>query len=234
MINEEISTIFVVGFPDDMQEREFQNMFIFSPGFEAATLKIPQKDSSDDDASTNGSTGNGSSTNARKQIIGFAKFRTRLEALDARDRLSGRKVDAEKGSVLKAEMAKKNLHTKRGLSNEQNNSSVNSVASTVSAVGLPLLPPSTKRFPTPGSINTNPYEAFNGVPPFAPPPLPSDLLSPQDYGYDFYSDVSVYTPTTPTTPVFPDQTPFSSARGSFDATNGAINGLVPPSRPLSN
>lgn len=38
---EEISTIFVVGFPEDMQEREFQNMFIFSPGFEAATLKLP-------------------------------------------------------------------------------------------------------------------------------------------------------------------------------------------------
>lgn len=38
---EEISTIFVVGFPEDMQEREFQNMFMFSPGFEAATLKIP-------------------------------------------------------------------------------------------------------------------------------------------------------------------------------------------------
>jgi hypothetical protein len=74
MINEEISTIFVVGFPDDMQEREFQNMFIFSPGFEAATLKIPQKDSSDDDASANGSTiGNGTisgnGNNARKQIV---------------------------------------------------------------------------------------------------------------------------------------------------------------------
>jgi hypothetical protein len=41
-----------------------------------------------------------------------------LQALEARDILSGRKVDAEKGSVLKAEMAKKNLHTKRGLSNE--------------------------------------------------------------------------------------------------------------------
>lgn len=37
----EISTIFVVGFPENMQEREFQNMFIFSPGFEAATLKLP-------------------------------------------------------------------------------------------------------------------------------------------------------------------------------------------------
>jgi hypothetical protein len=46
--NEEISTIFVVGFPDDMQEREFQNMFIFSPGFEAATLKVPSKDQEDE------------------------------------------------------------------------------------------------------------------------------------------------------------------------------------------
>ncbi|KAI0686630.1 hypothetical protein C8Q76DRAFT_761708, partial [Earliella scabrosa] len=42
----------------------------------------------------------------RKQIIGFAKF--------ARDVLQGRRVDAEKGAVLKAEMAKKNLHTNRG------------------------------------------------------------------------------------------------------------------------
>ncbi|KAI8388824.1 uncharacterized protein BYT42DRAFT_544052 [Radiomyces spectabilis] len=109
---EEISTIFVVGFPDDMQEREFQNMFIFSPGFEAATLKIPSKETDDDTAM------NGNNSNTRKQIIGFAKFRTRLEAMEAKDILSGRKVDAEKGSVLKAEMAKKNLHTKRGLSND--------------------------------------------------------------------------------------------------------------------
>ena len=42
--NEEISTIFVVGFPDDMYEREFQNMFLFCPGWEAATLKIPNHD----------------------------------------------------------------------------------------------------------------------------------------------------------------------------------------------
>lgn len=54
----------------------------------------------------------------RKQIIGFAKFHTRADALHARDVLSGRRVDAEKGSILKAEMAKKNLHTKRGLSND--------------------------------------------------------------------------------------------------------------------
>ncbi len=38
---EEITTIFVVGFPEDMHEREFTNMFTFSSGFEGATLKIP-------------------------------------------------------------------------------------------------------------------------------------------------------------------------------------------------
>ncbi|KAJ3719462.1 hypothetical protein C8R42DRAFT_723138 [Lentinula raphanica] len=208
-MQEDISTIFVVGFPDDMQEREFQNMFTFSSGFEAATLKIPNKEYTaygvsgsagaappglsaglnpslasivraqavindpynlvtmnqggvvvdggrdgtmsswptapiDDSyyppglgvgalggivpgvggpGLTLGPTPNPSSTNAvpgtgpapRKQIIGFAKFRTREEALEARDVLQGRRVDIEKGAVLKAEMAKKNLHTKRGV-----------------------------------------------------------------------------------------------------------------------
>ncbi|KLO19918.1 hypothetical protein SCHPADRAFT_817501, partial [Schizopora paradoxa] len=175
---EEISTIFVVGFPDDMQEREFQNMFTFSPGFEAATLKIPNKDltaygtsapppsasingrsgvgfglgypyngandpynlvtmnqggvvvdgrdgttsswpSADPDLQASLGLGNPNAQNGpaapRKQIIGFAKFRSRAEALAARDLLQGRRVDIEKGAVLKAEMAKKNLHTKRGV-----------------------------------------------------------------------------------------------------------------------
>ncbi|KAI3483474.1 hypothetical protein L1887_53701 [Cichorium endivia] len=38
---EEITTVFIVGFPDDMSEREFANMFLFAKGFEASTLKIP-------------------------------------------------------------------------------------------------------------------------------------------------------------------------------------------------
>ncbi|KZT70334.1 hypothetical protein DAEQUDRAFT_218130 [Daedalea quercina L-15889] len=160
---EEISTIFVVGFPEDMQEREFQNMFTFSPGFEAATLKIPNKEFTAYGSGTSGPSGpstrmqypgsndpynlvtvnqggvvvdggrDGPTTSwpsatddshfvssnlpvqpPRKQIIGFAKFRTRQEAQDARDVLQGRRVDIERGAVLKAEMAKKNLHTKRG------------------------------------------------------------------------------------------------------------------------
>ncbi|KAI3638067.1 hypothetical protein MIR68_003678 [Amoeboaphelidium protococcarum] len=96
---EEITTIFVIGFPEDLQEREFQNLFTFAPGYEAATLKYPQPQSDD--------------CGSRKQIIGFAKFATREEALNARNILNGKKIDSERGHVLKSEMAKKNLHTKR-------------------------------------------------------------------------------------------------------------------------
>jgi hypothetical protein len=49
----------------------------------------------------------------RRQTIGFAKFRTRVDAVHARDLLQGRKMDAFYNAVLKVELAKKNLHTKR-------------------------------------------------------------------------------------------------------------------------
>ncbi|KAJ3546198.1 hypothetical protein NMY22_g2145 [Coprinellus aureogranulatus] len=141
-----------------MQEREFQNMFTFSDGFEAATLKIPNKEytaygargyqgfsgpndpynlvtvnqggvvvdggrdgtmsswpAAPGDESSSHFGGNNPNMAPRKQIIGFAKFKTRDAAIHARDTLQGRRVDIEKGAVLKAEMAKKNLHTKRGV-----------------------------------------------------------------------------------------------------------------------
>lgn len=155
----DVSTIFVVGFPDDMTEREFTNMFAFAEGFEAATLKFPWPrdgsiagsdagDRADEftaaaaaaatgqqpqqqqqqqlatafegfatGASTPLSTtasANGTTPGARK-IIGFARFATREQALDARDTLSGRRVDYERGSILKAEMAKKNLHMRKNV-----------------------------------------------------------------------------------------------------------------------
>ncbi|KAG5459046.1 MAG: hypothetical protein BJ554DRAFT_614 [Olpidium bornovanus] len=207
---EEISTIFVVGFPEDMQEREFQNMFVFCVGFEAATLKIPTFSAEDVDPLS------GSMANPRKQIvsgpkirppqaaeeagpdlgcraIGFAKFRTRLDALEARDVLSGRKVDAEKGSVLKAEMAKKNLHTKRGLSNEQYFSSAFSPAPWAAPHmqgGSPLISPAVTRkqsFQPLPSIICPPVmcDAFCSFPATCSASLPSGLLmSPQDPGTD--------------------------------------------------
>lgn len=173
---EEITTVFIVGFPDDMGEREFANMFLFAKGFEASTLKVPVGGPSsipgrpaensgagpggpysavnmpgpasmfdsgawDEQAMSmgiprsgpggdaysslpgmGGMSGNSAERNASnaaagpgkiKQIIGFAKFRTRVEALEARDALNGRKIDVERGCVLKTEMAKKNLHTKQ-------------------------------------------------------------------------------------------------------------------------
>jgi hypothetical protein len=96
-------------------------MFTFSSGFEAAILKIPNKDYTAY-GSPSGTTSTAPSglplrggQPPRKEIIGFAKFRTRQEALEARDLLQGRCIDIEKGAILKAKMAKKNLHTKRGV-----------------------------------------------------------------------------------------------------------------------
>ncbi|KAJ2747783.1 hypothetical protein GGI20_000253 [Coemansia sp. BCRC 34301] len=134
---DDITTIFVGGIPDDMKEREFQNMFTFSPGFEAATLKFP---SPDDGLDKDGQ---------KKQIIGFAKFHTRMEALEARDTLTGRLVDAEKYCVLKAEMAKKNLHTKRGLSSLGLSSAVGATFGLDTAAANPggLQPPPQSALP---------------------------------------------------------------------------------------
>jgi RNA recognition motif-containing protein len=101
----DISTIFIIGFPDDFKERELANMFLFAPGFEGAVLKstniavcpaLPP-----DDAGT------------RKQLIGFVKFSKTCEATYAVDTLNGRILDQERGLVLKAEIAKKNLFLKR-------------------------------------------------------------------------------------------------------------------------
>ncbi|KAI8876582.1 hypothetical protein K501DRAFT_298741 [Backusella circina FSU 941] len=102
---DDVTTIFVVGFPDDMQEREFQNMFAFSKGFEAASLKWHSKEQEDENLA--------SLMMNKKQMIGFARFHTRLEAYEAAEIINGRKVDYEKGTTLKAEMAKKNLHVKQ-------------------------------------------------------------------------------------------------------------------------
>lgn len=51
---DDVTTIFVVGFPEDMAEREFQNMFTFCHGFEAASLKWHCKDQEEDNIPSNG------------------------------------------------------------------------------------------------------------------------------------------------------------------------------------
>lgn len=130
---QEISTLFMAGFPEDMTDREFSNMFLFAKGFEASMLKYPQPTKSEDDFRKPGDR-HGTWSQAdrdgqhsppqqepeqpsakNKQIIGFAKFSTREEALQARDVLNGFRIDTDRGCILKAELAKKNLHTKRSV-----------------------------------------------------------------------------------------------------------------------
>ncbi|CAO3612425.1 unnamed protein product [Mucor hiemalis] len=218
---DDVTTIFVVGFPDDMQEREFQNMFIFSKGFEAASLKWHCRDQQEDQDMFS------SILNNKKQMIGFARFRSRLEASEAANLMNGKRVDNEKGSILKAEMAKKNLHIKR-------NSIVPSTTTSTSTAATLL--PSAVMLPEPSSspmtiLSRRLSQAHPGdlMPAFSSPPhptsaskyesfspLPSDLLSPGDYKHDPFLSEHL---TTPNTPSFNDSL-FGIRSLSFDARNG--------------
>lgn len=116
----DISTIFIIGFPDDFKERELTNMFLFAPGFEGAVLKTTCISTcpayfQSATTTTNSSNSNSNSVTEdpqRKQLIGFVKFSKPAEALYALEILNGRILDLERGLVLKAEIAKKNFYIK--------------------------------------------------------------------------------------------------------------------------
>ncbi|KAI8989262.1 hypothetical protein BDB01DRAFT_781167 [Pilobolus umbonatus] len=165
IISEEIKTIFVVGFPENMQEREFQNMFLFAKGFEGASLKWHSRDQDDTEYHV--------LLSNKKQMIGFAKFSSRQGALEAIELIDGKRIDSDKNTILKAEMAKKNLHIKRRVvtsSSSHNQLNEHSPINIQRKEGIQLI--STHYDP---SSN---YESFS--------PLPSDLLSPEDYSDSYF------------------------------------------------
>ncbi|CDH49352.1 rna binding protein [Lichtheimia corymbifera JMRC:FSU:9682] len=214
--SDDVTTIFVVGFPEDMSEREFQNMFIFSGGFEAASLKWHCKEQEDEN--NNNTTMN--TNNGKKQMIGFARFRTRLEALEAVDVLNGKRIDQERGILLKAEMAKKNLHIKRG-STAANDTITPSFVSSAAVPPLSILSKKMQQG------NGTAYDSFS--------PLPSDLLSPEDYyKTDPFMNKDPYCASTPTTPVFTDSLfgfrGNSTDFGGFMSSPPHAFGLIPPPR----
>lgn len=90
--NEEVRTLFVLGFPPDVKERELQNLLRWWPGYEASQMNFKGE-----------------------QPMGFALFSSAAMALSARDALHNLVFDPEANSVLRAEMAKKNLYVKRGV-----------------------------------------------------------------------------------------------------------------------
>lgn len=137
-----------------------------------------------------------------------------MEALESIEVLSGRKVDQEKGSVLKAEMAKKNLHIKRGSATNQQ-------------LPVTTTPTSTSSSTSTTANSANVLSSANGdvkstTQPrrtifdnnFAPP-LPSDLL--QDLKHDLFSD-----PISSPSPTYNDSL-FDIRSQSFDQDLGYIS-----------
>ncbi|XP_030546832.2 U2 small nuclear ribonucleoprotein B'' isoform X1 [Rhodamnia argentea] len=90
--HDEVRTIFITGLPDDVKERELQNLLRWLPGYEASQVNFKGE-----------------------KPMGFALFSTGQLALAAKDTLQDMVFDAETKSVLHTEMAKKNLFVKRGI-----------------------------------------------------------------------------------------------------------------------
>ncbi|KAL7113936.1 hypothetical protein ACP275_04G090200 [Erythranthe tilingii] len=92
MLSDELRTIFISGLPEDVKERELQNLLRWLPGYEASQVNFKGE-----------------------HPMGFALFATPQHALAARDALQEMVFDADSKSVLHTEMAKKNLFVKRGM-----------------------------------------------------------------------------------------------------------------------
>ncbi|KNA18250.1 hypothetical protein SOVF_072300 [Spinacia oleracea] len=89
---DDVRTIFISGLPEDVKERELQNLLRWLPGYEAS--QINQKG---------------------EHPMGFALFSSPEFAHAAKDALQNMVFDVDSKSVLHTEMAKKNLFVKRGI-----------------------------------------------------------------------------------------------------------------------
>ncbi|XP_020264744.1 cell wall integrity protein scw1 isoform X2 [Asparagus officinalis] len=89
---DEVRTIFISGLPEDVKERELQNLLRWLPGYEASQVNFKGE-----------------------QPMGFALFSTAQQAMAAKTAVQDLVFDADKKSVLHTEMAKKNLYVKRGV-----------------------------------------------------------------------------------------------------------------------
>ncbi|RXI09639.1 hypothetical protein DVH24_028863, partial [Malus domestica] len=90
-LTDEVRTIFITGLPEDVKEREIQNLLRWLPGYEASQVN-----------------------NKGEKPMSFALFSTAHQAIAAKDALQGMIFDSESKAVLHTEMAKKNLFVKRG------------------------------------------------------------------------------------------------------------------------
>lgn len=135
--------------------------------------------------------------------------------------MNGKKIDGEKGSILKVEMAKKNLHIKRPPSAIVP-SATTSTSSTILSSAVFLPEPSSspmsilsRTLSQPqASCSDTDYESFS--------PLPSDLLSPTREYKDPFSLNEITTPTS-----FGDSL-FCIRSQSFDSRNVYNGDMIHP------
>ncbi|XP_039030088.1 RNA-binding protein with multiple splicing 2-like [Hibiscus syriacus] len=89
---DEVRTIFIMGLPEDVKERELQNLLRWLPGYEDSQLNFKGE-----------------------KPKGFALFSNENFEVAAKDVLQKMVFDAKLKSLLHIEMARKNLVVKRGL-----------------------------------------------------------------------------------------------------------------------
>ncbi|MFS7950108.1 putative RNA recognition motif domain, nucleotide-binding alpha-beta plait domain superfamily [Helianthus anomalus] len=170
---EEVRTIFISGLPEDVKERELQNLLRWLPGYEASQV------------------------NFKGEVpMGFALFSAPHFAIAARDALQDMVFDAESKSVLHTEMAKKNLFVKRGIVADPNSfdpSKRMRIGGDYTNTGFsspsPFHPPPAPVWGPHGYMAPPPppYDPYGGYPvsqvPMAPPPaLPAaPLPAPSSY-----------------------------------------------------
>ncbi|KAJ6809417.1 cell wall integrity protein scw1 isoform X2 [Iris pallida] len=166
---DEVRTIFISGLPEDVKERELQNLLRWLPGYEASQLNFKGG-----------------------QPMGFALFSNPHQAIAAKDALQNLEFDSENKTVLHTEMAKKNLYIKRGgviteyLSFDPSKRMRTGGDYTHAVYPSPYPPPPPPSGPAwgaPGYIAPPPpYDPYGGYPlPQLAFPTPAPLAAPTGY-----------------------------------------------------
>lgn len=167
--NDEVRTIFISGLPEDVKERELQNLLRWLPGYEASQVNYKGE-----------------------HPMGFALFSTPEFAHATKDVLQNLVFDAESKSVLHTEMAKKNLFIKRGIvadANAYDQSKRLRTGGDYTHTGYaspsPFHPPPAPVWGPHGYMAPPPpppYDAYGGYPvPPVPMPAPAPVPAPSSY-----------------------------------------------------
>ncbi|KAK5791949.1 RNA-binding with multiple splicing 2 [Gossypium arboreum] len=165
--HDEVRTIFITGLPEDVKERELQNLLRWLPGYEASQVNYKGE-----------------------KPMGFALFSSAQLAIAAKDALQEMVFDAESKSVLHIEMAKKNLFVKRGIVADSNSYDQSKRLRTggdyshsAYTTPPPFHPPPAPVWGPHGYLSpTPPYDPYGGYPvPPVPMPTPTPVPAPSSY-----------------------------------------------------